>query len=91
MRGTVKCTMSDDTPTDETSNACGPPLSSHDIGAGWPSYFIVDEKLVDRPPRCWGHHFCEGDWPRRIWLAGGPRMQNRSTISAVQGVGRAYS
>ena len=29
--------------------------------------------------------------PRRIWLAGGPRMQNRSTISAVQGVGRAYS
>ena len=34
----------------------------------------------------------DGPGQRRIWLAGGPRMQNRrSTISAVQGVGRAYS
>jgi hypothetical protein len=29
-RGAVKFTMSDDTPTDETSDACGPPLNSHD-------------------------------------------------------------
>ena len=31
LDNTVKFTMSDDTPTDETSNACGPPLSSHDM------------------------------------------------------------
>ena len=30
-RGTVKFTISDDTTTDETSDACGPPLSSHDM------------------------------------------------------------
>ena len=31
MMLTVKFTMSDDTPMDETSDACGPPLSSHDM------------------------------------------------------------